>query len=105
MLPPGQAGMNGPVKKEGEGDIHLGGSASTPGALLNNAPPMNPQRAPTASAPPAPAPPTQVSMPDLSFDMNEMFPNNGEFDFHGSLGDMELWFDTSTQDGASLDIK
>ena len=107
MLPPGQAGMNGPVKKEGEGDMNPGGSASTPGGLLpNNAPPMNPQRASTASAPPAPAPPTQaVSMSDLPFDMTDMFPNNGDFDFHGSLGDMDLWFDAAPQDGTSLDMK
>jgi hypothetical protein len=37
MLPPGQASMNGPPKKESEGDMNLVGSAPTPGALLNNA--------------------------------------------------------------------
>lgn len=111
MLPPGQAGMNGPLKKE-ESDmppLSSGASAPTPGALLNNGPPMNPQRPPTASAPaPAPSQPAPaVSMADLPFDMSEMFTNGGgDFDFHGSLGDMELWFDpASVQDGASLDMK
>jgi hypothetical protein len=106
MLPPGQAGMNGPIKKEGEGDMNPGGSAPTPRLLPDNAPPMNPQRPPTASAPPAPAPTQAVSMSDLPFDMTDMFPNNGDFDFHGSLGDMDLWFDTApVQDGTSLDMK
>lgn len=106
MLPPGQANMNGPPKQgiKEESDINSGGPAPTPGSLLNNGPPMNPQRPPTASAPvPVPAPPAQaVSMPDLAFDMTEMFTNGGgDFDFNSSLGDMELWFDTaSVQDGA-----
>jgi hypothetical protein len=105
MLPPGQAGMNGPPKpgiKE-EGDMNPGGSTSTPGALLNNAQSMNPQRPPTASAG---APPSQpVSMTDLPFDMTEMFTNpGGDFDFPNSLTEMELWFDT-TPDGTSLDMK
>lgn len=100
MLPPGQAGMN-PVKKEGEGDMNPGGSGPTPGALLNNAQSMNPQRPPTASAPAPPGP-----MSDLSFDMTEIFTNpGGDFDFPGSLGDMELWFDPPGQDGTSLDLK
>jgi len=110
MLPPGQAGMNGPPKQgiKEEGDMNPGGSAPTPGSLLNNAQPMNPQRPPTASTPmPTPVPPTQaVPMPDLPFDMTEMFNGNGDFDFPGSLGDMELWFDSaSVQDGSSLDMK
>jgi hypothetical protein len=90
MLPPGQASMNGPPKKESEGDMNLVGSAPTPGALLNNTQSMNPQCPPTASGP---APPAQaVSMPDLQFDMTEMFTNpGGDFDFPGSLVDMELW--------------
>ena len=98
--------MNGPPKpgiKE-EGDMNPGGSSSTPGALLNNAQSMNPQRPPTASAG---GPPTQpVSMSDhLSFDMTEMFTNpGGDFDFPSSLTDMELWFDTSG-DGTSLEMK
>jgi len=102
MLPPGQAGMNGPKKEEG--DMNPGGSAPTPGALLNNAQSMNPQRPPTA---PAPAPPAQaVSMPDLPFDMTEMFTNpSGDFDFPGSLSDMELWFDPPVPDGTSLEMK
>lgn len=105
MLPPGPVGMNGPPKqggKEGEGDMNSGGPAPTPGSLLNNAP----QRPPTASAPPPP-PSAPVSMPDLPFDMSEMFTNGGgDFDFPGSLGDMELWFDpSSVQDGAPLDMK
>ncbi|KAH9043529.1 hypothetical protein EDB83DRAFT_2407588 [Lactarius deliciosus] len=47
-----------------------------------------------------------VPMPDLPFDMSEMFTNGGgNFDFPGSLGDMELWFDpSSVQDGASLEL-
>lgn len=105
MLPPGQAGMNGPMKKE-EGDMNPGGSASTPGPLGNNPQSMNPQRPPTA---PASAPPAQqaVSMPDLPFDMTEMFANpGGDFDFPGSLSDMELWFDPAPgPDGTSLDMK
>ena len=110
MLPPGQAGMNGPPKQgiKEESDMNPGGSTLTPGAPLNNPPQMNPQRPPTASAPPVPAPPTQaVSMPDLPFDMTEMFTNGGgDFDFPGSLGDMELWFDTaSVQDGSNLEMK
>lgn len=110
MLPPGQAGMNGPPKQgiKEEGDMNPGGSAPTPGSLLNNAPSMNPQRPPTASAPvPQPPPPAPVSMSDLPFDMSEMFTNGGgDFDFPGSLGDMELWFDpSSVQDGAALDMK
>jgi hypothetical protein len=111
MLPPGQQGMNGPPKpggKEGEGDHNTphnqAGSASTPTPLLNTAPPMNPQRPPTATAPlPTPAPqPTTGPMADLSFDMGDMFGNGGgDFDFGpDSLSDMHLWFDPSAvQDG------
>ncbi len=119
MLPPGQAGMNGPPKPGGnikeESDmgtpLNPGPSGPTPGTLLNN-PPMNPQRPPTASAPvptpaPAPAPPPQsVSMTDLPFDMSEMFTNgSGDFDFSGSLGDMELWFDPASVQEPPLDMK
>jgi hypothetical protein len=45
-------------------------------------------------------------MPDLPFDMTEMFTNpGGDFDFPGSLHDMELWFDPTPQDGTSLEMK
>ena len=87
---------------EGKGDMIHKGSAPTPGALLNNAQSMNPQRPPTASAP---APPAQaVSMQDPSFDMAEVFANpGGDFDFPTSLSEMELWFDPPVQDATSLE--
>ena len=95
--PPDQGG-------QGDGETNPRGSAPTPGALLNNAQSMNPQRPPTASAP---APPAQaVSMRDLSLDMAEVFTNpGGDFDFPSSLGDMELWFDPPVHDGTSLEMK
>ena len=90
MPPPGHASMNGspnPSVKEGEGDANP--RLCTPGALVNDALPMNPQRPLTTSAPvPAPPPPAQaVSIPDLPFDMSEMITNaSGDFVFPGSLG-------------------
>ena len=47
---------------------------------------MNPQRPPTANAP----------MPDLSFDMTDIFgSNDGDFDFGPtSLEDIDLWFES-----------
>jgi len=119
MLPPGQTGMNGPPKpggKESEGELNNplnpSGSAPTP-TLMNNTTQMNPQRPPTASASlPTPAPPLAAqgpgSMPDLAFDMTDVFGNTGgDFDFGpDGLGNMELWFDPSAvQDGSSLDMK
>ena len=94
MLPPGQAGMNGPPHpsgKDGEGDVNLG--LRTPGSLISGALPMNPQRPTTASAPvPTPPPPAQVvSTPDLPFYMSEMITNAGrDFLFPGSLGNGTL---------------
>lgn len=119
MLPPGQPGMNMPPKpggKEGEGELNQPLNpppASTPTPLHNPAPPMNPQRPPTASGPlhtPAPPPPSAGpgSMPDFGFDVNDMFGNTtGDFSFDAdTLGDMNLFFDpTAVHDGSSLDIK
>ncbi len=120
MPPPGHPGMSGPPKpggKEGEGEINapLNQAASGPtGPHHNSAPPMNPQRPPTANAPmptPAPAPPTQGPglMGDMSFDMTEMFGGTGgDFDF-GPVGladmDMEMWFDPTAVHDGSVDMK
>lgn len=111
MPPPGQPGMGGPQKpggKEGEGE--LGGPlnppppAPTPTSLLTGAPPMNPQRPPTASGP---LPPSQAPAPgpmsDLHFDVSDMFDIGGGGDFNFS--DMELYFDASMHEGSSLDMK
>ncbi|KAH9172629.1 hypothetical protein EDB89DRAFT_2069528 [Lactarius sanguifluus] len=43
-------------------------------------------------------------IPNLPFDMSEMFTNGGDFDFPGSLGDMELWFDPSSVQDGSLEL-
>ena len=112
-MPPLGQPMSGPPKKEGEGELNAtlnpAASALTPGPLHNSAPPMNPQRPPTANAPiPTPAPPPPAPAPgpgpgpmgDLStFDM---FGSTaaGDFDFgpDGLTTDMELWFD-QFQDG------
>jgi len=120
MPPPGMSGPPKPGGKEGEGELNTplnpAASAPTPGPLHNNAPPMNPQRPPTANAPmptPAPPPPAPVPAPgpgpmgDLSFDMTDMFGSNGgDFDFGpNSLADMELWFDSSAVHESSIDMK
>jgi len=85
--------------------LNPAGSALMPAPLLNNAPPMNPQRLPTASAPlPTPTSPVPTAGPaplaDLSFDMGDMFGNiGGDFDFGpDSLSDMHLWFNPSAVD-------
>jgi hypothetical protein len=117
---PGQPGMSGPPKpggKEGEGELNAplnpAASAPTSGPLHNNAPPMNPQRPPTANAPmPTPAPPPPPApgpgpMGDLSFDMTDMFGSNGgDFDFGpSSLDNMDLWFESTAVNDSSIDMK
>jgi hypothetical protein len=116
MPPPGQPGMSGP-KKEGEGELNapLNPAASTPtsGPLHNSAPPMNPQRPPTANAPiptpapppPAPAPGPGPGMGDLSsFDM--FGSTAGDFNFGpNGLTDMELWFDQLQDGPIDIDMK
>ena len=116
MPPPVQPGMSGPPKpggKEGEGELsappNQAASAPTSGPHHNSAPPMNPQRPPTANAPMStPAPPQPPSAPgpgpmgvgDMSFDMTDMFGSNGgDFDFGPtSLETMDLWFDDNSID-------
>jgi len=112
--PPGQPGMSGPPKpggKEGEGErsapLNPAVSAPTSGPLHNSAPPMNPQRPPTANAPmptPAPPQPGPGAMEDLSFDMTGMFGNNGgDFDFGPtSLDNMDLWLESTTVHDSSI---
>jgi len=112
--------MGGPSKpggKEGEGELNapLNQASSAPPSGHNSAPPMNPQRPPTANAPmatPAPPPPAPPApgpgpgpMGDM-FDMTDMFGSNGgDFDFGGnSLDTMDLWFDPTVPDG-SIDMK
>jgi hypothetical protein len=114
MPPPGQPSMNGP-KKEPDGDLNppLNPPSSTPTltSLLSGAPPMNPQRPPTASAPvPSLGPPQQQlapgSMSDLHFDMTDVFNMAGDFDFGTNSLDMDFYLDTaSVHDGSSLDMK
>ena len=95
VSPPGQPGTSGPPRpgpsvKEGD-DLNtllkLAASASTSGPHHSNSTPsMNPQRPPTANAP----------MPDLSFDMTDMFGSNDEdFDFGPtSFENIDLWFES-----------
>ncbi|KAI0247909.1 hypothetical protein BJV78DRAFT_1285203 [Lactifluus subvellereus] len=118
MPPLGQPGMGGPQKPSGkEGEGELGGPLNpppptpTPTSLLTGAPPMNPQRPPTAGPVPTLAPSSQAPAPgpmaDIYFDMADMFGiSGGDFDFNTNpLNDMELHFDTSVHDGSSLDMK
>jgi hypothetical protein len=100
MPPPGQPNMNGPPKKEDELNPSLNPPppAQMSASLLSGAPPMNPQRPPTASAPApplAPPPPQSLGLGDLHFDMTDMFSiNAGDFNFDTSgINEMELYLE------------